>query len=229
MLYADKYDNHFLNITCGRARFADFAGYTVNALKAAGTPAALAALAGPLASAQAAFLTDVARRTTGGGSTQDNTQAEDTQWTAIRAFLAETDTVTLRPAYFKNAVGLQAIYPAKLGGLTEATKGTRLAKFEAYVQALEAAAPRLTPAPGKAARKLLDAYRAVADTKDTGENAVAGLIQQLGPQAVALCEALFDVHCTGLATYSRTPALAAALFNYGLLPKKKRGPRPSKV
>ena len=220
MLYDDKYANHFLNIVCGRARFADFALYTVNALKAAGTPPALAALAAPLGTAQAAFLTDVAKRTTGGGGSQDNTLAENTQWTAIHAFLTETDVVTIRPAYFKDAVGLKAIYPAQLGGLTEATKGTRLAKFEAYVLALEAAAPKLTAAPGKAARKLLEAYRVVADAKDTGENAVAGLIQQLGPKAVALCEALFDVHCTGLAAYARTPAQAAALFNYGLLPNR---------
>ena len=62
MLYADKYANHFLNISCGRARFADFAAFTLNALKAPGAAPALAALAPPLAAAHAAFAADVVRR-----------------------------------------------------------------------------------------------------------------------------------------------------------------------
>ena len=223
MSYADKYINHILNIECGRARFADFAAYTLNAVKAPGLPAALAAQAAPLGAAQAAFLADVVKRTGGGGTAQGNTATENEQWDVIRAFVAKTDVVTIQPAYFDNAAGLNAIYPAKLSGLTKATKGTRLAKLEAYVKALEAAAPALTAAPGAAARQLLVAYRAVADVKDTGENAVASTIEALGPKAVALCWALWDVHCTGLAAYSRTPDRAAVLFNYGLLPKKKRG------
>ena len=228
MLYADKYDNHFLHIDCGRARFADFSRFTLNAVQQAAAPPALAALAADFAKTLQAFSDDVVTRTTSGGTAQDNTAAEDTQWTAIKAFIGRTDTVSVQPAFVDDAKGLKAIYPARLSGLTQASKGTRQAKFEAYVQALEAAAPTLTAAPGKAARKLFVAYQQLADTKDAGETDVSTLIQQLGPKAVALCESLWQVHCTALATYFATPHLAAAYFHYGLLPTKKRGPKKPK-
>lgn len=224
MLYADKYDNHFLNIDCGRARFADFSRFTGNALGQASAPPALAALAPGFAKTLQAFADDVVTRTGRGGTTQGNTEAEDAQWAAIKAFISRTDKVAVQPAFVDNPAGLSAIYPARLSGLTQASKGTRLAKFAAYVQALEAAAPALAAKAGQDARQLLKDYQALADEKDAGQADVSTLIQQLGPKAVALCEALWQAHCVALATHWATPHLAAAYFNYGLLPAKKRGP-----
>ena len=229
MLFEDKYENHFLNISCGRARFVDFATFTLNAVKAAGAPAALAALAPGLNTVIGAFGADVVTRTTTGGTTQTNTATEDQQWTAIQAFITATDVKTVQPAYFDNAKGLTKIYPNKLSSLTQALKGVRLTRFEAYVQALEAATPVLTDAPGKAARALLKQYRDVAATKDSGESGVATLIKQLGPKAEAVCWALWEVHCNALSAHSRNPEQAAGYFNYTLLPPKKRGPKPVKV
>ena len=222
MLYDDKYLNHFFNISCGRARLVDFAGYTVNATKAPGVPAAVAAKGLALADKREAFMASVVKRLAGSGSTQTNTKNEQDQWDDIHDFLTETDVKIIRPAYFGKP-GIADIYPAKLGGLTASTQAKRLPNFEAYTEALEANEALLTAAPGKAARKLLEAYRAVADAKDQGESGVATLIQDMGPEAVALCWALWDVHCAGLAAYPRNPEKAAALFNYGLLPRKKRG------
>lgn len=224
MLYADKYENHFLNIDCGRARFADFSRFTLNALKSSTTPA-LTALGPGFDATLQAFSADVVTRTGSGGATQGETASENAQWDAIKAFISRTDKVAVQPAFIDHPEGLKTIYPAKLSGLTQATKGTRLAKLEAYVKALEAAAPTLPAKVGQDARKLFINYRTLADTKDAGQTAVATLIQELGPEAVALCEALWQVHCTALAAYYATPHLAATYFNYGLLPTYKHKPK----
>ncbi|WP_210513672.1 hypothetical protein [Hymenobacter terricola] len=229
MLFDDKYDNHFLHIDCGRAKFITFADYTLTAVSKPDAPAALAALAPALALVLAAFGGHVVARTGGGGTAQTATATEDGQWTAIKAFITETDVKAVRPAYFGNDEGLLTIYPAKLGGLTQASKATRLTKFEAYVQALEGAAALLTAAPGQAARLLLKDYRAVASTKAGTKSGVTALIGKLGPEAEAVCWALWDVHCAGLAVYARSPRLAAALFDYALLPTKKRGTPPPQL
>lgn len=127
----------------------------------------------------------------------------------------------VRPAFYKKT-GLNKIYPNKLRGLTQSKKTDRLTKFEAYAKALEDARELLTGAPGKAAHKLLAEYRKVAVSKDQGESQEATLIELLGPEAEVVCWALWDVHCTSLQEYSRTPTQAAALFDYGSLPRKKR-------
>lgn len=222
MRYDDKYDNHFLHIECGRSRFADFATHTLNALAAPGTPAALHALGQGLAKTLQSFQADVVTRTGRDGTTQAHTKDEDDQWDDIRAFITKTDVTLVRPAYFERT-DLSTLYPAKLSGLTASPKPRRLTNFEAYTQALEAAhrAGILPAAPGKAARQLLEAYRQVADEKDRGESSTSTLIEALGPQAEAVCWALWDVHCAALAQYSRQPRLAAALFDYSLLPKRK--------
>lgn len=78
MIYADKYDNHFLNIECGRKRFTDFATYTLNALEVPGMPALLAALAAPLRTVLASFSDKVVARVGTDGSTQDKTTSGTT-------------------------------------------------------------------------------------------------------------------------------------------------------
>jgi hypothetical protein len=223
MLFDDKYDNHFLNIVCGRARFIKFGDYTLTAIQAADMPAGVMALTPGLKAALADFRADVVTRIGADGTTQANTETEDDQWDDIHEFLTRTDVKILRPAYFDDAKGLKEIYPQKLGGLTESTKPNRLPNFEAYTLALEAAEDIITDAPGKAARKLLEKYRDVAETKDAGESGVASIIQLLGPKAEAVCWALWDVHCAGLHAFSRQPKRVKALFDYGQLPRKKRG------
>lgn len=229
MLYDDKYANHFFNIECGRARFGDFAGYTLTAIQAPDMPAALTALVPGLEEVLTDFRADVVTRIGADGITQENTETEDDVWDDIHEFLTETDVVVLRPAYFKNPKGLKKIYPNKFGALTESAKSTRLDNFEAYTQALEAAEAVITNVPGKAARKLLEKYRTVAETKDAGQSGVASIIQRLGPKAEAVCWALWDVHCAGLAAFSRQPKRVKSLFNYGLLPRKKRGAKKAKA
>jgi hypothetical protein len=220
MLYADKYDNHFLHIECGRKRFTDFATYTLNALGLPGRPDGLAALADPLREKLASFSGKVVERVGTDGSTKDNTADEDDQWDDIQEFIHETDVKVVKPAYYGKP-GLNKVYAVGLKGLTQSKKPDRLPNFEAYVKALEAAKDLLTTAPGKAARQLLEDYRRVATTKDQGESSEATLIELLGPEAEAVCWALWDVHCTGLQVYARTPDQAAALFDYGLLPRRK--------
>lgn len=221
MIYDDKYAIHFFNIECGRARFGDFGDYALTAIKAPGMPAALAALAPPLEAALTDFRGDVVTRIGADGITQVNTETEDDVWDDIHEFLTRTDVIILRPAYFDDKKGLKEIYPHKLGGITESLKPNRLTNFEAYTQALEAAKDVITDAPGKAARKLLEKYRKVAETKDAGQSGLAGLIERLGPKAEAVCWALWDVHCAALHVFSREPKRAKALFNYGLLPRRK--------
>ena len=223
MRYAEKYENHFLNIVAGRARFGEFAAYTLNALGAAGVPAPVTDLKAPLEEALVTFRTFVVERASGSGDTQTQTASENEQWQLMREFITDTDVVLLKPTYHKEKATLLTFYPQKISGLRQATKSLRISRFTAYVQALEAAADKIGAEAGQQARALLDTYQQVANTKDLAESTVADLIQELSPAAEALCWALWDVHCAALYAYRRTPGRAAALFDYALLPIKKRG------
>ncbi len=224
MMYAEKYLNHFLFIVAGRARFATFARYTLNGLRLPGTPKALQALADPFEAALAKFEAGIVQRVAGSGATQGSTASEGEQWTAIKDFIHTTDVEVVQPAYHASALDLLAIYPDKLSGLTQTKHGFRLSRFTAYTEALEARTGKITKDPGKAARVLLEAYKTVANTKQGAEKAVTDTIATLGPDANALCAALWEVHTLALYTFRATPALAAAFFDYDLLPKHKYTP-----
>ena len=223
MRYADKYENHFLNIVAGRARFAEFALYTLNAVGAAGTAAPVAKLKAPLQVALDTFQAFVVDRATGSGDTQAQTATENEQWTLMRTFILDTDVELLKPTYNKDKPALKTFYPQKISGLRQATKSLRQSRFEAYVEALEAAEAKIGPEAGKQARALLATYKNISDNKDAAESAVASIIQELDPASEALRWALWDVHCAALSAYSRNPGKAGALFDYSLLPVKKRG------
>ena len=163
----------------------------------------------------------------GGGATQGSTASEGEQWDAIKAFIHTTDIEVVQPAYHASAPDLLAIYPDKLGGLTQSKHDFRFSCFTVYTEALEAREEKITEAPGKAARVLLEAYKTVADTKQGAEKAVTDIIATLGPDALALCAALWEVHTLALYTFRATPALAAAFFDYDLLPQHSQRPDPT--
>ncbi|UOQ97947.1 hypothetical protein MUN81_00255 [Hymenobacter sp. 5317J-9] len=217
MLYADKYENHFLNIETSRGRLAEFARYTATALDAPGTPAALAALAPALGAALTAFDGGLSNRTAGSGSTQSGTRTEDAVWRQVQALVQELDVTKVKPAYFGQPAELLAVYPDKLSGLTQAPKTKRLARFRAYVEALEARAKKLGADGGARARALLTQYGAATAGKQTAQKAVRDSIATLGPDAEALCAALWEVHTGALWAHRAAPAQAAAYFDYALL------------
>ena len=222
MMYADKYQNHFLFIVAGRARFATFARYVLNGLRLPGTPAALQALVPAFEEALTKFEAGIVRRVAGGGTAQGSTATEEEQWALIKTFIHNTDVEVVKPAYHKSPADLLKIYPDKLSGLTQTKHDFRLSRLTAYTEALEARKGKITDAPGKAARALLDDYEEVADTKQGAEKAVADTIAALGPDAEALCRALWEVHTLALYTFRAAPAQAAAFFDYDLLPQNKR-------
>ena len=117
-MYEDKYENFFLNITAGRARFAEFAGYTRTALLAPGLPPELAALAKLVEAALAAFVAGVASRTTGAGAAQGGTRTEDAAWAAIKTFAEANDVTLIQPAFYQDPAALLAYYPDKPSGLS---------------------------------------------------------------------------------------------------------------
>jgi hypothetical protein len=224
MLYADKYDNHFLHIVSGRARFATFARFTLNGLLLPGTPAALLARALEFETSLTRFANGVVKRTAGAGSAKGGTATEVSVWTQIKAFIHTTDIEKVQPSYHASPADQAAIYPDKLGGLTQAKKDLRLSRFEAYAQALLVRADTLTNAPAQTAQALLSAYRTAADATQSSQKAVDDTIAGLGLDAVALCEQLWEVHTLALYTFRATPDLAASFFDYDLLPQNKRPP-----
>jgi hypothetical protein len=226
-MYEDKYENFFLNITAGRARFAEFAGYTRTALLAPGLPPELAALAPPFEAALAAFVAGVAGRTASAGAAQGGTRAEDAVWADFRAFIKATDVTLIQPAFYQDPAALLAYYPDKVGGLTQAPKRLRLPRLMAYVQALQTYNKPIATKAGAPAAALLAQYQAATAGKDQAQSSVQDAIASLDPSRLALCAQLWEVHTTGLYVYRATPRRAAALFNYTLLPKNRPAPKPA--
>lgn len=220
MPYDDKYENHFLNIEAGRDRFAEFARYTDTALRAPGTDARLAALAEEFGAALAVFDTGLTGRTAGRGTSQSGTRTENTVWTQVKALVNELDVTKVQPTYFTQAAELLAVYPDKLSGLTQAPKALRLARFTAYVEALEARRKALGADGGTRARALLADYTAATAVKQRGRKTVLDSTATLGPDAEALCAALWQVHTTALWVHRAEPRRAAAFFDYALLSAK---------
>lgn len=224
MMYADKYLNHFLFIVAGRARFAAFARYVLNAIRRPGTPEVLLELADAFEVILVKFEKGLVQRVAGAGATQGNTATEEEQWTLIKAFINKNQIEVVNPAYHESAKDMLAIYPDKLGGLTQSKHDFRLSRFTAYTEALEARAERISEAPGVAARLLLLDYKEVYDIKQSDEKGVTDTIATLGPDAKALCWALWGIHTTALNFYKDTPELAAAFFDYDILPQHKYVP-----
>lgn len=218
-MHEDKYENFFLNMTAGRSRFAEFAGYTRTALLAPGLPPELGALAQPFEAALATFVAGVASRTSGAGAAQGGTRTEDAVWADIKAFVKATDITLIQPAFYHDPAALLAYYPDKVSGLTLAAKKLRLPRLMAYVQAVQTYNKAIAGKAGAQAAALLTQYQAATAEKDKAQSSVQDAIASLDPSWQALCAQLWEVHTTGLYVYRATPRRAAALFNYTLLPK----------
>lgn len=222
----DKYENFLATLRASRPVLAAFADFTVAAVGAAGVDALIAAQLPGLAAARADFRTGLVERTAGSGSTQTGTSSEETAFAAFKAFLTDTNTRYLQPRFLDHPTEEAIFYPDKLGGLTQARVGKRLARLTAYTQAVEAAAgaAALPAALGPQARALLTAYAATADTKATGRAHLQDTIAGLGPDAVALAEALWDVHTAALFAHRRAPLQARKYFDYASLPSRASKP-----
>lgn len=222
----DKYENFMANIRAARPVLAAFADFTVAAVGAAGVDALLTAQLPGLTAARAAFQTSLVTRTTGSGRRQTGTSSEDTAFAAFKAFIKDTDTRHLQPYFLDHPAEGATFYPDKLGGLTQAPKPKRLSRLTAYTQALEAAPPpaqaaagsALPPTLGAQARALLVAYAAADAVRTSGRTTLQDTIASLGPDAVALAEALWDVHTAALFVHRRDPQQARKYFDYASLP-----------
>lgn len=219
MRYASKYDNHFLNIQCGRARFADFADFTRKALRAEGLDPMLAGLLPAFEAAYTIFAEGVKDRTTGSGETQRGTSSTDTVWGQVQNLITELHNTKVLPAYYDKPEELLALYPDQRSGLTQAPLALRMPRLTAYVEALEARAATVGADAGQRARTLLGQYEATYTAKQQANKDTADTIADLGPDAVAVCEQLWAVHLAALWVYRTQTAKARAFFNYGLLPK----------
>lgn len=123
------------------------------------------------------------------------------------------------PVYCAKPDGLLALYPDQHSGLTQAPLPLRIPRLTAYAEALEARAATLGADAGQRARTLLGQYEAIYTAKQQADKDTADTIAALGPDAIAVCERLWEVHLAALGLYRTQPAKARAFFNYGLLPK----------
>jgi hypothetical protein len=219
--YHDLYTNHFANIRCSRSTFLGFLNYTVTAL--ADSPAALKALHPGLLAATTALGGTVVAREGQDGTSQTLTRSKKDVLRAMRVFVQDTNAVTLVPAYRQHPDKLKEVLPQGLMHLTDANTTDFPVRFEAFAEALTAHAAALTPAPGKAAAKLLEELTAATTAKDAGLKVAKEIIGSLGGQWAQACQLLWQVHCTALGALWEVPQQAEICFNYGLLPRRTGG------
>jgi len=217
-MYDERYDNHFRRLQASRDTFAAFADYTLEALKPAAVAKLLRDERPALQAALDKFRQGLSGRTTGSGQRQSGTQTEDQAFKSLKELVQATDKKLLQPRFYDYPAEKALFYPDKLGGLTQAPKTKRITRFTAYVQQLEAHADASLQAAGAQARALLTAYAAATAVKNQGGKTVKDIISALGPDALALADALWDVHCAALYVHRREPAQAPTYFNYSLLP-----------
>jgi len=203
--YHDLYTNHFANIRCSRPTFLGFLNYTVTALADSSVAALKALHPGLLAAATALGGTVVAREGQD-GTGQSLTRSKKDVLRAMRVFVQDTHAVTLVPAYRQLPDKLKEVLPQGLMHLTEANNTDFPVRFEAFGEALTAHADALTPAPGKAAAKLLKELTAATVAKDAGLKVAKETIGSLGGQWAQACQLLWQVHCTALSACWESPS-----------------------
>jgi hypothetical protein len=225
----DKYENFFRFLKVGRTAFAKFGDFTATALGATGVDKLISGQLTLLTPALAAFRLNLVNRTATGGKSQAGTATEQTAFIAFKKFIQSTDVKLVQPYLFDNPDKADTYYPSKLSGLTQAPKPKRLERLTAYTLALEASPTDPLKAAGVEARKLLTAYTTALDTKTKGRTGLKDTISDLGPDAVALADALWQVHCAALYVHRATPELARAYFDYAGLPSRLGGRRRAVV
>ncbi|MBG8556453.1 hypothetical protein [Hymenobacter guriensis] len=218
-MYEERYDNHFRRLQASRDAFAAFADYTAEALK----PAVAKLLRDErpaLLSALTAFRQGLSGRTSGSGQRQSGTQTEDQAFAALKAQVQATDKKLLAPRFYDLPTERALFYPDKLSGLTQAPKSKRLTRYTAYVEQLETHTDAALKAAGQQTRALLAAYTAATAQKNQGAKTIRDTISALGPDAVALADALWNVHCAALYVHRLEPAKAPSYFDYDKLPNR---------
>ncbi|MCR5886638.1 hypothetical protein LRS06_02375 [Hymenobacter sp. J193] len=219
-MYEERYDNHFRRLQASRDAFAAFADYTAEALKPAAVAKLLRDERPALLAALTAFRQGLSGRTSGSGQRQSGTQTEDQAFAALKAQVQATDKKLLAPRLYDHPTERPLFYPDKLSGLTQAPKSKRLTRLTAYVEQLETHADAALKAAGAQARLLLTAYTTATAAKHQGAKVLKDTISALGPEALALADALWAVHCTALYVHRQEPAKAATYFDYDTLPQR---------
>jgi hypothetical protein len=224
---SDKYENFFLHLRASREGLAKFAEFTATAVAAPGIEALVAGHGAALTAAVAELRADLVTRQGQGGSAQTGTSAESQAFEAFKTFLKATDTKVLRPYLYDHADEEKTYYPDKLTGLTQARVKDRATRLTAYVQALQAAADAGVKAQAPAAAALLKAYTKAAAAKTKARTDLQGTIAELGPGALAVAEALWDVHTAAGYAHRREPGQARRYFDYASLPSRVNPKKPA--
>lgn len=219
-MYEERYDNHFRRIQAARDTFAAFADYTLEALLPAITPKLLRDERPALQAALEKYRQGLSVRSSGSGLRQSGTQTEDQAFAALKAQVQATDKKLLQPRFYDHPAEEALFYPDKLSGLTKAPKAKRLTRYTAYVEQLQAHPDAAIQAAGQQTNVLLQAYTAATAQKNQGAKAVKDTISALGPDALALADALWSVHCAALYVHRQQPQKASAYFAYDKLPNR---------
>ncbi len=227
----DKFENFYAKLPIGRAARAAFADFTVEAVAAPGVDALISGHGAGLKTARDAYRQEMVDRGGAAGTSQSGTVTEAEAFESFQTFIQTLDAKVLQGHFLDHAADEARLYPELLSGLTQAPKKHRLTRLTTYTEALEATpalplqpipagAPAGTVAktPGQAARALLTIYSTAAKIKVTGRTLLKDAIADLTPAGLALCEALWDVHCAALYTHRRTPMQARKYFDFAHLP-----------
>ncbi|RYU81591.1 nitrogenase component 1 family protein [Hymenobacter persicinus] len=231
-MYDERYDNHFRRLQASRDALAAFADFTLEALRPAAVAKLLRDERPALQAALEAFRSRLSGRTAGGGQRQSGTQTEDEAFESLKKQVQATDKKLLQPRFYDYPAEKALFYPDKLSGLTQASKVKRLIRFTAYVEQLEKHEETAIQAAGAQTRALLTAYTGATATKNQGRKAIKDTILALGPEALALADALWTVHCAALYVHRLHPATARTYFAYDRLPTrnpKRKAPLKSPV
>lgn len=222
----DKFENFYLNLKGSRDTLVAFADFTATAVAAPGIEGLIAGHGPALAEAVAGLRQDMVTRQGQDGGSQSGTSAESTAFAAFRVFIVATDTKVLGPYLFDHATERATYYPAKLGGLTQAPMKTRLTRLTAYTQALEGARDKTVQAQAAPARVLLETYTTASTTKTKARTSLQQTIGELGPAALAVAEALWDVNTAALYVHRRAPLHARQYFDFARLPNRTAIKKP---
>jgi len=219
----DKYDNFYFNLKISRDGLATFGDFTVEAVAAEGVDPLIAGHGPNLQDKVADFRKEVVTRKGRGGSSQTGTSAEQTAFEKFKAFITETDAKVLTGYFYDHADDRDTFYPDGLAGLTQAPVKERLTRLTAYTEALETAENTTVKAQG--ARALLKKYAAASTTKTKSRTGLLETIENLGPAAKAVAEALWDIHTAACYAHRRDPMQARRYFNFASLPNRQRAPK----
>jgi len=227
---SDKYENFFLHLRASRERLVKFADFTATAVAAPGADALVAEHGAALATATAGLRAELVTRKGQGGGSQTSTDTEGEAFEAFKTFVQATDKKMLGGYLYDHAAERATYYPDGLSGLTRAPMKERLTRFTAYANALDESPDAAVKAQGAPARALLRKYEKASTTKTQIRTELQDTINDLGPAAAAVAEALWDVHTAACYVHRRAPLQARKYFDYAGLPSRvnpKKAPRPA--